>query len=229
MTVGEEADMSDAVEPVRNRVLQEPPHELVGGQFHHLGLAVTAVVLPGETDLTISELGQSAIGNSDAMGVAAEIGEHLLGAGKRPLGVDDPLRAAQCAEALGKCVRFGECGKRAGEAQLAGRERRLQLRQEQCAEPAREDPPGQEEPRPAGDPSRLVRRQPAARDDAVQARMVVQGLSPGMQHGYRADLGAEMARIGGDVAQRLGRRAEQNGVDHALVLERDLRCRPPAG
>ena len=53
----------------------------------------------------------------------------------------------------------------------------------------------------------------------------MQGLSPGMQHGNRADFGAEVARIGGDVAQRVGRGAEQDGVDHALVLESYLRRR----
>ena len=52
--------------------------------------------------------------------------------------------------------------------------------------------------------------------------MVLQRLSPGVQHGDRADLGAEVARVGGDAAQRLGRGAEQDGVDHRLVVERDL-------
>ena len=52
--------------------------------------------------------------------------------------------------------------------------------------------------------------------------MVLQGLSPGVQHGDRADLCAEMLGVGGDVAHRFGRGAEQDGVDRALVLERDL-------
>ena len=44
-----------------------------------------------------------------------------------------------------------------------------------------------------------------------------------MQHGDRADLRAEMARVGGDLAQRLRRGAEQDGVNDARVVERDLR------
>ena len=52
--------------------------------------------------------------------------------------------------------------------------------------------------------------------------MVMQVLAPGVQHGDHADLGAEMLGIGGDGAQRLGRRPEQDGVDHRLVLESDL-------
>ena len=53
-------------------------------------------------------------------------------------------------------------------------------------------------------------------------RVLRQSLSPGVQHGEEADLCAEMIGIGGDGAQRLGRRAEQDVVDHGLVLERDV-------
>ncbi len=51
---------------------------------------------------------------------------------------------------------------------------------------------------------------------------MLQGLAPGVEHGDDADLGAEMLGIGGDGAQRLGRGAEQDGVDDGLVLEGDL-------
>src|SRR3954470_8288309 len=43
-----------------------------------------------------------------------------------------------------------------------------------------------------------------------------------MKHGNETDLGAEMARIGGDRAQCFGRGPEQDGVDCCLVLERDF-------
>ena len=56
----------------------------------------------------------------------------------------------------------------------------------------------------------------------MDVRMVLQVLAPGVEHGDEADLGAEMARIGGDRAQRLGRRLEQDGVDRRLVLEGDF-------
>jgi len=58
----------------------------------------------------------------------------------------------------------------------------------------------------------------------MKVRMVLQVLAPGVEHADEADLGAEMLRIGGDRAERLGRRPEQNGVDRSLVLERDLGC-----
>src|SRR3954447_7526560 len=43
-----------------------------------------------------------------------------------------------------------------------------------------------------------------------------------MKHGNETDLGAEMARIGGDRAQYFRRGPEQDGVDRGLVLERDF-------
>ena len=42
-----------------------------------------------------------------------------------------------------------------------------------------------------------------------------------MEHGGGADAGAEVLGIGGDREQRLGRRAEQQVVDHRLVLVGD--------
>ena len=47
-------------------------------------------------------------------------------------------------------------------------------------------------------------------------RMVLQGLTPGMEPADETDLRAEMARIGGDCAQRFGRRLEQDSDTAAL-------------
>lgn len=90
--------MADPMKPVRDGVLQEPSDELIDGERHDLGLVVMAVVFPGETNLTIEHVDQSAVGNGDTMGVAAEIREYLLGTGKWSLGVDDPFQPAQRGE-----------------------------------------------------------------------------------------------------------------------------------
>src|SRR5580693_9609486 len=52
-------------------------------------------------------------------------------------------------------------------------------------------------------------------------RMVGHRRAPGVEHNGDADAGAEMLWIGGDGEQCLGRRAEQQVVDHRLVLIRD--------
>jgi hypothetical protein len=56
-------------------------------------------------------------------------------------------------------------------------------------------------------------------------RVSVQRLAPGIRNGDRADPGAEMTWIGGNLAHCLGVRVEQNGADDTLVLERDPRRR----
>src|ERR1041385_6302099 len=56
----------------------------------------------------------------------------------------------------------------------------------------------------------------------MEVGMVVQVLTPGVQHRDDADLGAEVLGISRNGSQRLGRRPEQDGIDRGFVLERDL-------
>ena len=90
--------------------------------------------------------------------------------------------------------------------------------QEEPPEQAGEHPHRQEEAGSAGHPARAVERYPAARHDHVEMRMVGHRRAPAVEHGGEADAGAEVPGIGGDGEQRLGRRAEQQIVDHRLVL-----------
>ena len=64
----------------------------------------------------------------------------------------------------------------------------------------------------------MVRRQSAAGHDAVNVRMTLQGLAPGMQNAEEADLGAEVLGIGGDFQQRGGAGLEQESEQELLVL-----------
>jgi hypothetical protein len=92
--IGEKTVVADAMEAVRQSVQQKAADELVGIECHHFGPAVRAVVFPGKADVPIGEREQPAIGDGDAMGVTAEIGQHLFGASKRWLGVDHLVRPA---------------------------------------------------------------------------------------------------------------------------------------
>lgn len=78
MAVGEEAIVPDAVEAVGQRVQEEAADELVGVQRHDLRPAAVAVILPAERDAVVVHADQPGIGDGDAMGVGAEIGQHLL-------------------------------------------------------------------------------------------------------------------------------------------------------
>ena len=115
---------------------------------------------------------------------------------------------AQGIETFGEGVGRGQGRECAGETQLAGHERRLQSCEEQCSEPSREDAHRQEEPRSARHPSSLIRRKATAWDNAVQMRVVLQGLPPSVQHRDCTDLCTEVTWLGGDVAHRFGRSVE---------------------
>jgi hypothetical protein len=68
---------------------------------------------------------------------------------------------------------------------------------------------------------RTIERYSAARHDHVEMRMMGHRRAPSVEHGGDADAGAEMLWIGSDGEQCLGRRAEQQIVDHRLVLVGD--------
>ena len=64
------------------------------------------------------------------------------------------------------------------------------------------------------DPSRVVGRESAGRDHAVDMRMEQQVLSPGVKDGEEADLGAQVFGVGRHFQQRLAVAREQQIVEH---------------
>jgi hypothetical protein len=77
---------------------QEPPQELFHGQRHDALLVLVSGIAPPESNATVCEGNETVIGNRDAMGVAAEIVERMLGAAKWALGIDHPISTKQGPE-----------------------------------------------------------------------------------------------------------------------------------
>jgi len=179
---------------------------------------VVAVISPIKFHLAIFDADEPMIGNGDAVRVAADIVHHLLWPGERWLGVDDPFHVSHQIEMTGERLSILECLKRREELQLADIEGLLQILQEQSAEQAGEHPYRQEKARAAGDPPGTIRCNPAARDDTMQMRMEKQALSPTVQYGEEADLGAQIFGIGGNGAKCFGGGPEQNAVPQFFVL-----------
>src|SRR5208282_966558 len=69
MTVAQEAEVPDAMKPVRQDVDQEAANELIGIQGHDLLAVAIAVVLPPEPDLAVVHGHQAIIGDGDAVGI----------------------------------------------------------------------------------------------------------------------------------------------------------------
>ena len=113
--------MADAMKAVRQGVQQEAANELVALKRHDLRLAVMAIILPAEGDRGIGHADQARVGNGDAMGVAAEISQHLSRPAEGGLGIDYPLDPSQVAEASGEGGGSRERCKLAEEAEFASR------------------------------------------------------------------------------------------------------------
>ena len=53
------------------------------------------IILPAEGNLVIFESDEAMVGDGNAVGVAAEIAEHMMRATKRGFGIDHPVLAVQ--------------------------------------------------------------------------------------------------------------------------------------
>jgi len=133
MAVGHEAEVADAMEAVGQRVKKEAADELVGLEPHDFCRAVLAVVLPGKGDVILVEGYEPAVGDGDAMGVAAEIGQHLCGPAEGPLGVNNPVDASHDVEVGREGSRLGQSSEIAEETQGTGVEGCRQTFEKKCA------------------------------------------------------------------------------------------------
>ena len=76
--------------------------------------------------MIVVECDEPAVGDRDAMGVAAEIGQDLCGSAEGPLGVNNPVDASHGVEVSQRRRGFGKRCEIAEEAQGAGVEGRDQ-------------------------------------------------------------------------------------------------------
>ncbi len=69
------------------------------------------------------------------------------------------------------------------------------------------------------DPGSVIRRQPTGWNNAMNVRMVLEFLTPGVQHAEETDISAEVLGIAGNFKQCFGAGAEKQTVDDLLVLQ----------
>jgi hypothetical protein len=97
-TIGEPAEVADADEAVGDDVEEEPPEKLVDIEVHDLHAVAVGVVAPAEADPAVSQREEPVVGERDAVGVATEVGEHVLGASEGRFAVDDPRLLPELGE-----------------------------------------------------------------------------------------------------------------------------------
>ena len=104
---------------------QEAAQELVDRQSHQPLLVAVSGISPAEGDVTVGESNEPVVGDSDAMGIAAEIAQRMFRAAEGSLGVNDPVMTEQQPKPGCEGSRFGEWDEMAVELELALAERRL--------------------------------------------------------------------------------------------------------
>jgi hypothetical protein len=182
-------------------------------------LIAASVVFPAKSNLAVFQCQQALVGDGHAVRVATEISQDLRWSTEGPLGIDVPLACPQAGEQPLKRAGLSEVGASAMKAEFVVLVSTRQGFQEEPAEQPGQDVDGQKEALATTAPVRAIERQTTARNNAMQMRMMPQGLAPGVQHCQEANLGLEVFRIGSDRAQRFGGGGEENVVDDALILQ----------
>jgi hypothetical protein len=112
------------------------------------------------------------------VGVSRDIGQDSFGTGERRFGIDAPFCVAGRGEVAAEGAAVAKRLQGAVEGQLFGVEGFLQSGKKQSAEEMCKHADRQKEVGPAGDPAAAIWRQTATGDDAMQVRMMQQGLAP---------------------------------------------------
>jgi hypothetical protein len=93
--VSEKSEVADAHKAAREQMQKEATQELVYGQSHQPLLVAVSGVSPTERNVAIGESDESVVGDGDAVGVGAEIAQHVFWTTEGRLGIDDPVLAEQ--------------------------------------------------------------------------------------------------------------------------------------
>ena len=125
-SVSEEAEVADTDEALGEQVKQEATQKLIARDSHHLLPIVVGRVTPAKSNLAVRQCDQAMVGDGDAVGIAAEILQDILGSAKGWLGVDDPIFAEERTEPGREELRMGERCEFSGQVQLTAFKGRLQ-------------------------------------------------------------------------------------------------------
>ena len=88
---GEIAEVADADKASGQHMLAKAAQELDSGERHDALFIAMSVVFPSERHAVPIEAEQALIADGHAVGIAAEIAQHVSGSTKSGLGIDHPV------------------------------------------------------------------------------------------------------------------------------------------
>src|SRR4029077_16709335 len=154
----------------------------LGGHGHQPLLALMRIILPAEGDLAVGKIHDPVIGNGDSVSVAGQIVEDMFGSSEWRLGIDYPVLAEQRpkegVEGFSSCKHFHA----AGESEPSRMEGAFQPVDELAAKNATQHLHRQEKSVARVFPALVIGGKTAGRDHAMDMRMDLQSLPPGVQN-----------------------------------------------
>ena len=109
--------MTDRNESFWQNVHEKSPNELFGGHCHQPLFVAPRIIPPAECDGIAIKCNPSVIGDRDAVRIASEVANDLLGPAECRLRVDNPVLPEQGSQQCGKRLWFTEMLDRPGKLQ----------------------------------------------------------------------------------------------------------------
>ena len=88
--------------PFGQNVNEKTSQKLIGGDRHDFLLTAVRIVFPEKRDPIILKRNQSMVGDGDAVRIASEIVQNMLGTAEGWFGIDDPVLVEELSEKLAK-------------------------------------------------------------------------------------------------------------------------------
>ena len=210
--------MADTNEALGKQMQEEAAQELIEREGHQFFLIVVRRIAPTKGDLAVGQRYQSMVGDGDAVGVTAEILEHIFGAPEGRFGVDDPIFSEQRSQP--GCEDFGlrKQSQIAGKMKLAVLKGGLESGHEFAAKHTSEYLDGKKEARTGSNPAGVIERESSGGDNTVDMGMKLELLVPGMQHAEEADLSPEMCGVPRHLQKRFCAGPQQQTIDDLFIL-----------
>jgi len=212
--------MADFGEALGQDVEKEASEELDCGEAEGFEAIAVTVVLVSKSDgasLGI-ESAEAGVGDGDAVSVATQVIQDVLGTCHRALGKDHPALSLELAKQLSEGGGLAERLEVTLEAELAGGVKLEQTGAELGAEDPTDGVKGKEPASLVGSGPGVLSGQATASDQAVEVRMVHEVLAPGMKDGDEAQLGVEA--LLSEVEERRAGGVEEQAVEGLRVLQR---------
>jgi len=97
-TVSQEAEGADANKAAGQHMQQKATQELWCLDGHHSLVISVSIISPAEGNLIVGEGDEAVVGDGDAVNVAGEIAQDMMGAAEGWFGIDDPWLTEQGAQ-----------------------------------------------------------------------------------------------------------------------------------